>query len=141
MVLDKFNVEWASSCKSKDYLFLSPIKKYTKAWLCGSSIPNGFKSMMSKKNELIVKFHSNKSGRKTGFKATIIGKSNIYVSSFCHDTYFLQQPARSDPPNVVEDEKYYGNLIAAKVYKVQNMTEVSQRISLTISFKGETMVS
>jgi len=72
MVLDKFNVEWASSCKSKDYLFLSPIKKYTKAWLCGSSIPNGFKSMMSKKNELIVKFHSNKSGRKTGFKATVI---------------------------------------------------------------------
>jgi len=42
---------------------------------------------------------------------------------------------------VVEDEKYYGNLIAAKVPKVQNMTKVSQRISLTISFKGETMVS
>jgi len=72
MVLDKFNVQWSSSCKSKDYLFVGQVAKYTKLWLCGSSIPSGFNGLKSKKKTMTVKFHSNGSGRKTGFKARFI---------------------------------------------------------------------
>ena len=77
MVIDKFNIEWSNSCKAKDYLFVGNIAKYTKTWLCGSSIPSNFKSLKSKKKEITIKFHSNRSGRKTGFKARFIG--NIFL--------------------------------------------------------------
>ena len=30
MLIDKFNVEWSSTCKTKDYLFVGSIQKYTK---------------------------------------------------------------------------------------------------------------
>ena len=76
MVLDKFNVQWSSSCKATDYLFVGNIAKYTKIWLCGSSVPSGFKSLKSKKKEITVKFHSDKSVKKSGFKARFIGKQN-----------------------------------------------------------------
>ena len=74
MTLDNFNVEWSKSCKSKDYLFIGKIQKYTKVWLCGSKIPNNLSSLRSKGSEMKVKFHSNESVRKTGFKARFIGK-------------------------------------------------------------------
>ena len=76
MVLDKFNIEWSRSCKSKDYLFVGKIQKYTKTWLCGASIPSSFSSLKSKAQTMVVKFHSNNSIRKTGFKARFIGKKN-----------------------------------------------------------------
>ena len=72
MVLDKFNVQWSSSCKSTDYVFLGKIAKYTKTWLCGSK-PT-IKSFKSKKDTMVVKFHSDGSVRKTGFKARFIGE-------------------------------------------------------------------
>jgi len=72
MVLDKFNIEWSRSCKSKDYLFVGKIQKYTKTWLCGASIPSSFSSLKSKAQTMVVKFHSNNSIRKTGFKARFI---------------------------------------------------------------------
>jgi len=72
MVLDKFNVQWSSSCKATDYLFVGNVAKYTKLWLCGSSVPSNFKSLKSKKKEMTVKFHSDKSVRKPGFKARFI---------------------------------------------------------------------
>ena len=73
MVLDKFNIQWSSSCKATDYLFVGSVAKYTKLWLCGSSVPSSFKSLKSKKKELTVKFHSDASVRKPGFKARFIG--------------------------------------------------------------------
>ena len=30
MLFDKFNVEWSKTCKTKDYLFVGQISKYTK---------------------------------------------------------------------------------------------------------------
>jgi len=71
MVFDKFNVEWSSSCKSKDYLFVGSIAKYTKTWLCGSSIPKNFK-LVSKAKVMTVKFHSNKKVTKSGFKIRLV---------------------------------------------------------------------
>jgi len=72
MVLDKFNIQWSNTCKAKDYLFVGSIAKYTKTWLCGSSVPSSFKSLKSKKKEMTIKFHSDGSGRKSGFKARFI---------------------------------------------------------------------
>ena len=72
MLLDKFNVEWSSTCKTKDYLFVGSIKKYTKVWLCGSSVPSGFSALKSKSNTMTIKFKSNASTRKTGFKVRLI---------------------------------------------------------------------
>jgi len=71
MLLDKFNIQWSSSCKAKDYLFVSGVNKYTKLWLCGSTIPSNF-VLKSKKKSITVKFHSNGSTRKSGFKARFI---------------------------------------------------------------------
>jgi len=71
MMFDKFNVEWNKSCKKKDYLYVANIQKYTKTWLCGSSIKKNFK-LTSKKDTMIVKFHSNGSKSKPGFKVRIV---------------------------------------------------------------------
>jgi len=71
LLFDKFNLEWSSSCKKKDYLFVGNITKYTKTWLCGASIPKKFK-LISKKNTMTLKFHSNKSVTKPGFKVRLI---------------------------------------------------------------------
>ena len=30
MVIDKFHLEWTSTCKNNDYFFVNPVKKYTK---------------------------------------------------------------------------------------------------------------
>ena len=79
MVLDKFNIQWSNTCKSKDYLFVGNIAKYTKTWLCGSSVPSDFKSLKSKKKEIIIKFHSDGSGRKSGFKARFIGNTSAFI--------------------------------------------------------------
>jgi len=71
MLFDKFNVEWSSTCKSKDYLFVGQIKKYTKTWLCGASIPKNFK-LTSQSKQMTVKFYSNGKTQKTGFKVRLI---------------------------------------------------------------------
>jgi len=71
LLFDKFNVEWSSSCKKKDYLFVGSIAKYTKTWLCGSSIPKKFK-LVSKKDTMTLKFHSNSKVTKSGFKVRLI---------------------------------------------------------------------
>ena len=75
LVIDKFNVQWSSTCKSKDYLFVGQIKTYTKTWLCGSSVPNDFSALISKKKAMTVRFVSDGSGRKTGFKVRVIATS------------------------------------------------------------------
>jgi len=71
MLFDKFNIAWASSCKKKDYLYVANVAKYTKTWLCGSSVSKNFK-LVSKKNTMTVKFHSNGSVQKSGFKVRLI---------------------------------------------------------------------
>ena len=62
LTFDKFNVEWSSSCKKKDYLYVGNVSsvnilqisiikvisviqvaKYNKLYLCGSSMPSDFK--------------------------------------------------------------------------------------------------
>ena len=92
MLFDKFNVEYNSKCERKDYLFVGKIAKYSKVsvyfclincidiynhyfqtYLCGSSIPKGFK-LTSKNSEMVVKFHSNAKVTKAGFKIRVIGK-------------------------------------------------------------------
>jgi hypothetical protein len=70
MTFTKFNVEWNKSCSKKDYLYVAKISKYTKTWLCGSSIPKKFK-LVSKKKDMLVKFHSNKSVTKAGFSVKL----------------------------------------------------------------------
>jgi len=72
MLIDKFDVEWSSTCKTKDYLFVGSIQTYTKVWLCGSSVPSSFSSLKSKKSTMTVKFSSNGSVRKSGFKVRLI---------------------------------------------------------------------
>jgi len=71
LLFDKFNLEWSSSCKKKDYLFVGSIAKYTKTWLCGASIPKNFK-LVSKKSTMILKFHSNSKVTKSGFKVRLV---------------------------------------------------------------------
>jgi len=71
LVFDSFNIQATSTC-SKDYLQVSgPIKKYTKAVLCGAKIPSDF-NLTSKKEKMVLKFVSNGSSRKTGFRAYIV---------------------------------------------------------------------
>ena len=75
LVIDKFNIQWSSTCKTKDYLFVGQISSYTKVWLCGSSVPNDFSALVSKKKAMTVRFVSNGSGRKSGFKVRVIATS------------------------------------------------------------------
>merc|ERR1712106_310350 len=35
LIFQKFDVERSDSCKSKDYVKVSKVKKWTKVWLCG----------------------------------------------------------------------------------------------------------
>jgi len=71
LVFDKFNIQATSTC-NKDYLKVSgPIKKYTKATLCGAKIPSDF-NLTSKKQTMVLKFVSDGSTRKTGFRAYIV---------------------------------------------------------------------
>ena len=71
MVIQKFNVEWSSTCKTKDYFYVGQVKKYTKVWLCGSSVPSTFSALKSKSDTMVVKFHSNGSKRKSGVKVLL----------------------------------------------------------------------
>jgi len=70
LTFDKFNTEWSSNCKKKDYLYVGNVAKYNKLYLCGSSMPSDFK-LTSKAKTMILKFKSNKSVAKPGFKATV----------------------------------------------------------------------
>jgi len=70
MVFDSFNVQWAKQC-TKDYVIVGAIRKYTKVQLCGSTLPSTLK-LKSKKNSMNIKFHSNASIRKSGFKAFLV---------------------------------------------------------------------
>jgi len=67
---NKFNVEWSKTCKTKDYLFLGQLYKYTKTYLCGNTVPSKTK-FKSKNQEMTIKFHSNKKVTKAGFKLTL----------------------------------------------------------------------
>ena len=71
-MIDKFNVQWSSTCKSKDYLFVGQIKTYTKVWLCGSSVPSDFSALVSKNKKMTVRFVSNGSTKKSGFKVRVL---------------------------------------------------------------------
>jgi len=70
MTFNKFNIEYVKNCKSKDYLYVASIAKYNSLYLCGASMPSGFK-LTSKKKSMTLKFKSNGSVQKTGFKAKI----------------------------------------------------------------------
>jgi len=71
MVFDSFNIEWSRNCKSRDYLLVGAIAKYSKVTLCGARLPKRVK-FRSKKNRMIIKFKSNKRKRKSGFKAILV---------------------------------------------------------------------
>jgi len=71
LVFDSFNIEWNSSCSNADYLYVGLIAKYTKVHLCGAAAPAGF-SLTSKKNQMVLKFKSNGSVKKPGFRAIIV---------------------------------------------------------------------
>jgi len=70
LTFDKFNTEWSSNCKKKDYLYVASVAKYNKLYLCGSSMPSDFK-LTSKAKTMTLKFKSNASVNKAGFKATV----------------------------------------------------------------------
>jgi len=70
MVFDSINIQWSSKC-NVDYLFVGKIAKYTKVYLCGARLPNNF-SLVSKKNEMVLKFHSDASVTKAGFRAVLV---------------------------------------------------------------------
>jgi len=71
LVFDNFNIESNSNC-ANDYLQVSgPIKKYTKAVLCGAKVPSNF-NLVSKKSKMVLKFVSNGSKRKPGFRAYLV---------------------------------------------------------------------
>jgi len=70
MVFDSFNVQWSKGC-TKDYVFIGAIRKYTKVSICGSKIPKTLK-LKSKGNKMIVKFKSDGSTQKAGFKALLV---------------------------------------------------------------------
>jgi len=68
MLFSKFNIEPHSRC-AKDYLQVAgPVRVYRKVKMCGSQIPSSFQ-LQSKDRTLIIKFKTNKSVAKTGFKA------------------------------------------------------------------------
>jgi len=70
IVLDDFNVEWNANCDENDYLFVGRLQTYTKVYLCGSVIPANF-SLTSKKSSMVLKFVSNGTTRKSGFRAIL----------------------------------------------------------------------
>jgi len=65
-----FNVEWSKKCKSKDYLFIGQIVTYSNTYLCGNTVPKGQK-FKSKNQQMTIKFHSNKSVTRKGFKVLL----------------------------------------------------------------------
>jgi len=69
-----FNIESTNNCKKNDYLFFKEIKKYTKIWICGSSVPNKYKTLTSTGDTLEIRFESDDSGRKTGFEVKVIAQ-------------------------------------------------------------------
>jgi len=71
MVFDSFNIQWSKGCTSKDYLFIGAVAKYTKVTLCGSKIPRTFK-LKSKNNRMVIKFITDGSNTKSGFKALLV---------------------------------------------------------------------
>jgi len=74
MLFSKFNIEANSRC-SNDYLQVSgPVKKYRKVKMCGSNIPSSF-NLQSTKTQMIIKFVSNSSVRKTGFRAALFANA------------------------------------------------------------------
>ena len=93
LVFSKFVVQSDSTC-SKDYLQISgpvriltmkllhffqsilQIKKYRRARICGWPIPNGF-SLASKKSKLVLRFRTDSSIRKSGFRALILATGSI----------------------------------------------------------------
>jgi len=74
-LIKDFNIESTSNCKKNDYLFFKEIKKYTKIWICGSNVPSKYETLTSTGDTLEVKFVSDDSGRKTGFKVKVVAQS------------------------------------------------------------------
>ena len=54
MLFDKFNVEWSKTCKTKDYLFVGQISKYTKV-----SFLLFFQLRQQKNHIGVIKTHAN----------------------------------------------------------------------------------
>jgi ABC-type histidine transport system ATPase subunit len=73
LVFQKFNIETHRSCR-KDFLKISPVKKYGIAKVCGSNVPSSFK-LISKKKNLVLQFSSNGQNQKSGFKAIIVAST------------------------------------------------------------------
>jgi len=73
VTLEDFSIQYSGGCKNKDYLFLNPVKKYSKVWLCGSN-PTIVK-YKSKSTSLTIKFVTNSSGQSTGFRLKLVGKN------------------------------------------------------------------
>jgi len=70
MLFSKFNIEPHSRC-ANDYLQVAgPVRIYRKVKMCGSQIPSSFQ-LQSTGKTMIIKFVTNKSVTKTGFRATL----------------------------------------------------------------------
>jgi len=70
VTFQSFNVEWSKTCKTKDYLFIGQIITYSQTYLCGNTIPKGQK-FKSKNQQMTIRFHSNKSVTRSGFKVLL----------------------------------------------------------------------
>jgi len=70
LVFDSLNVQWSKKCDI-DYVFVGKIAKYTKVQLCGAKLPANFQ-LVSKKNEMVLKFHSDATVTKAGFRAVLV---------------------------------------------------------------------
>ena len=89
LTISSFNVEWSNNCKTNDYLFVGQIITYSQVrfvavenfiflfslqtYLCGNTVPKGT-TFKSKNQQMTIRFHSNKSVTRAGFKIVIRGE-------------------------------------------------------------------
>ena len=90
LTISSFNVEWSKTCKTNDYLFVGQIIKYSQmrfvaletfnflfplqTYLCGNTVPKGT-TFKSKNQQITIRFHSNNSVTRPGFKIVIRGET------------------------------------------------------------------
>jgi hypothetical protein len=68
----KFNIQPSTVCKKRDYLFLEPLVKYDKMWLCGKRKPSN--DFVSTKKYMTLKFKSNAKTTAKGFQVSLTAK-------------------------------------------------------------------
>jgi len=68
----KFNIQSSTVCKKRDYLFLEPLVKYDKMWLCGKKKPKD--DFTSTKKFMTIKFKSNAKTTAKGFQISLTAK-------------------------------------------------------------------